>query len=125
MHNRADKMKIPMEIPEATEIATKEVIELEVEAEMVSRSSVAYEGCGLVRRCVCGRFCCMLMSCEQSVKSSFRLCRDTLEAPNSICETSFNIDFCGLGVSACLCVVNVSSDTTALLSLWPCFSHLF
>jgi hypothetical protein len=33
---RADKMKIPMEIPEATENATKEVIDFEVEAEMVS-----------------------------------------------------------------------------------------
>lgn len=29
-------MKIPMEIPEATENATKEVIDFEVEAEMVS-----------------------------------------------------------------------------------------
>ena len=33
---RADKMKIPMEIPEATENATKEVIEFEKEAEIVS-----------------------------------------------------------------------------------------
>lgn len=31
-------MKIPMEIPEAFENATKEIIDFEVEAEMVSRS---------------------------------------------------------------------------------------
>jgi hypothetical protein len=33
-------MKIPMEIPEATENATKEVIDFEVEAEMVSACAI-------------------------------------------------------------------------------------